>query len=843
VKDVIEVDNLYNKTPALKSTPTPLEMHFNEITKEPFVFKSLTWTTSTPIGELARVTLPQDLLINDLIKMPFNFSSYYTIDMCVLIQTAGTMKHQGCMIVAALPHATPTITNINQILAAPHAFLNANEANPVCLPCPFYINGNVAQSSLWDNVAPNAALARQPLAFCELVFFVINPLAASTGSSTSLSISLSAQVKQCRFFGPNNRKSAWIAQGSYQRQGLVEDVLNVPTMILDSAASGLKGVVGDIIDIGRSTIRNLTGFHNPNDPVIEQRVVTTKRNFQNNVDSKVCMEVLDNHSKYSRIYDDYYFHTDIDEMNLTHLLSKPVYVGTFNIDTNTIRGTNLMAYPITPMVEIAKSGLGYNDTYCSTMRLLYESSKFWRGGLKLHIQSVCTSFHFTKLCVVKVYSPGRQALALTPQVMKYADVINMPTDVIEFSNGGQIQTIELPYCSDTKQLDCTKDYIYNAVNHGLVYIYLETPLAISEGVPSNMSFNVYISGAEDLEFAGYASDLVDRVVPPPPSTLSAEGTIKRRNMVKQSAKVVSLVSDQSPILNEPESGDNPLEMSFQPNVSLRDYLRIMQPLDTFTISETSDSPVYAYNVAEMLYGLKDFYKTSNQALMRDFLGLSGGVKVRFKITGCANAKISYLPPSTMAINSSFGGVYPTSGTTPLATTGELYTQFHKSTGFMPDTSYTSPQVDGAEYVYPDTSISAVSPIATASVYHNIVIIEATIPNMNLNNFVGTSHKWSYMDFAERSVNEDMGIIFIHARALGTPETPVPISILPYIGLSDEARVGFHVFNPTKTVSHATNEGKKYRLTHYSPSAFIHTYVDGMIINPNATATSSYYFKT
>jgi len=60
-------------------------------------------------------------------------------------------------------------------------------------------------------------------------------------------------------------------------------------------------VASDALDYGRGIIRDYTGLHNPNVPMIHERVITTPLNFQNNIDTAQYFEKLDPYTKFDRI--------------------------------------------------------------------------------------------------------------------------------------------------------------------------------------------------------------------------------------------------------------------------------------------------------------------------------------------------------------------------------------------------------------------------------------------------------------------------------------------------------------------------------------------------------------
>lgn len=532
--------------PRVDTIPASFKMNYDNILNKPFLIASIPWNTNSGVGELFRIPFPSAIMTNPLASIPFEASVFFQADMCTMLQVSGTPMHMGTVCVACVPNGSPKIEDVNSILSAPHVFLSANESTSVCLESPMYIPTVLARTQ-----AANVDIGNKTINYCtqgtdvfDLVFFVLNNLEVSSGASNSITISVSHIYKQADFYVPKVSKLVWKPESemvdvvwsmakwvpvfctgvsliskvrkffrrkkkaqNFHVEGFVDEVFKMPTQIADDVSTGLKKVSGDIIDYMRRSFRTLTGFHNPNIPTLDKRVVSAHRNFVNNVDIPTHMEVLDPHANFSRIYDDHYFRTTQDEMDINYLCAKPVYLSSFQVKESNSVGQLLFAVPITPMVEASVLPTGNASTiFYSNMRTIYECSKYWRGSLKLHIQANCTNFHFCKIVVVLNYAGVANTLTTIRAFPEYRSTHNLPNTTLEFSAGGQIQTIDLPFVSNFRQLECTKDYLLNALQHGVVYGYLVQPLTSNGSVPKDILFNVYMSGGDDLQFSGYATD-------------------------------------------------------------------------------------------------------------------------------------------------------------------------------------------------------------------------------------------------------------------------------------------------------------------------------------------------
>lgn len=786
---VIEAPRVYNKLPRVdRNVPAELKMDFSRFIQKPFLIATGSFSTTDPVfTKIQRYSFPEVIMDNATAAVPFLHSCLYRLKACVALQLSGTPSHQGCLLAAAIPPDTPDITHPNQLLSAPHVFLNANEATSVCLEAPMYTPSQLLRTNDFNTSGTdkNSTFNSTPSAAFDIIIFVMNQLSAAAGASTTVSFSMHAIFEEADFYVPKNGVQSWT------QQSFIDDIKEVPTMILDRAATGLKSVVGDAVDMARGAIKKWTGFHNPNHSEIDHRVIVATHNFSNNVDIKQLYEVMDPHSKFSRVYDDLYFRTDQDEMDLRYLLSKPVYIGTATLSSTAATGKRLMSYPITPMVEAsAPSGL-FDTNWYSMMRTIYECSRLWRGSLKLHVQAVCTNFHYCKLVFYKDYScaTGLAYDTVAQYYPKYEDVHNLTLDTIEFSAGGQVQTIDLPYCAITNQLECTKDYITNIAQHGMVHCYVVQPLVFNNNVPTSIQFNFYMSGGDDLEFAGYDTDnYLSPATPGPISSYAPQSgkapDVSRFYEPQSGIPSFVDVSPQTDILNEEVEYKEVTKMSLRPNTSIRDYLRRMHPTPTYThtIQEGQKLLLYTVDLASLL-NLSDNYHDAMTIMCSHYLGISGGLKIKVRVQGGLHSSLYFIPPSsytTNGISPFFVKTFPTvPSSIPLTTPGSTAAvgQFFADMGTK---IYPIPVSELPTYTYNSDLIT------------HIAQHEVAIPNMSPFNYVGTAWKWTE---DSESAADSLGFIVV---AINLPDTGV-VDIVTSIAFNDETRLGFQVYNPKKSV--------------------------------------------
>lgn len=271
--------------------------------------------------------------------------------------------------------------------------------------------------------------------------------------------------------------------------------------LFDNVAGGLKRIANDAIDGGRVLVKEYTGLHNPNIPINTNRVITTPVNYMNLTDGQQYFEKLDPYAKFDRILDQPIFGTSIDEMAISHITGKKQYIGTVTVRSGDAVGKLLWVRPISPFQGGIKTNTEDSSvTIANNIELMHTFHRAWRGGLKLEIQSVMNNKQQVKLKVIKMYNPSVNSLSQYPV---YNSISNAPSHLLEFTAGGQTQEVDLPYLARNKLTPCATNMDVEAMLHGLYYIYVAQPLANSESSPTEISFNLYIRGDNDLTFYGY----------------------------------------------------------------------------------------------------------------------------------------------------------------------------------------------------------------------------------------------------------------------------------------------------------------------------------------------------
>jgi hypothetical protein len=782
----------------------------------PFFVESVPWNTEPALTYLTYNIrrLPGDIFTsNPSLEAALKLGAYFRSDLSLSISLAGTIGHAGTLIAGILPPFPGDLIDgpsiINSILSGPHCFLSANEATSCVLHVPWYCNTDVASL----DINPTPPVTRQavceglkPGDFGTLVLFVLNPLTFSDGSSSSLNVTIEACFSSLDIFVPCPKYITFVTQGlkdSFKTQGLQ----SIASAAIDATTSYSKKMVGDAIDVLRQGIKYYTGLHNPNIPLINNRMITTRRNYPNNTTGEQFFEKLDPYPEIDRIVDRPIFNTDVDEMSIKHILSKPQYLGTFNVREINQVGNLKWARPISPF-QGGLNGRNQSVYSANNLELFHSISRAWRGSLKIHIQSVMNNKQQIKLRVVQLYNPPFSASSGYP---RYSDILSAPSHLIEFTAGGQIQSIELPYLCRNQLTPCAPDRSTEAFFHGMYYIYVAQPLVFSNDSPTSISFNIYMSGGEDLTFHGYATEPFVQS----PYVLPRENTfddIFSALVVSQKQKIQSLESKMDyftqglTVMNEPQKDATLESYSTSINTDTAHQERLYSPIDIRPIIRRmyqADGLTLANgpNVIDLnkLIGerLNELYCYIPQLVAGMYYGKNVGLKVKIKVFNSVNDSdliVMFAPPQ-VNIDSNLNQfrrsiVNPTGDLGPYDVTG----------------SYPFPLIEMSQYVSGPTRL-----------------YEFVIPNTSIYKFIGGPQKFTYS--TDTLSIADFGSLILWNDA-------PPCNITTFFGFTDETRFGFHCMAPIF---------RPYTLNGVSASAYKGSTEDGENAPPRLTLNPYLYF--
>nr|UNY42166.1 MAG: polyprotein [Picornavirales sp.] len=790
-RDIQEIDSPFNDYYMKVDIPDAYRVDAKAFIERPFYVDEVSFPDTAARYTLLTSTvkfLPGDIArSNPSVLNMFKMAAYGRPDLIINVSMAGTITHAGCILVGVLPPfpAYPTLVNVNNkklintILSGPHAFLYANEATSVAIPVPWFCNTDLATTDMQsdDNYDPTLDITATNGNYATLVYMVLNPLTPSTGSSKILKIIVEACFKNFDLAVPTPRFVEWAAQsGRFMPQsGIFSELSDFATGLLNSTADGIKTVAEDAIDAGRGAVKDYTGLHNPNIPNVQQRVVTTMTNFVNNTDVPQFFEKLDPNAQFNRIVKEPIFNSAIDEMSTTNITTKKQLIGTIQVTTDMSVGQLLWVRPISPF----QGGLGNSTTdgsiQCSNnLELMHSFTRGWRGGLTLTIQSVMNNKQQCKLKVIKLYNPSVKITASYPV---YRTVVNAPTHLLEFTQGGQEHRVELPYLCRNDITPCTSNTDTEAIFHGAYYIYIAQPLVVSDSSPTTIEFNIYLEGNSDLTFFGYttANTYHDSysIIPPSKQKFEAQsGTLKVMNEPQKQTHTTRIDDKEEQLTHINR---------LMPLPDIRSLVRRMYKSQTYKYTLSANSTTTAQTQLGSFLGELPYSwnYTPIETLSRMYYGKTAGFKFRAMLSlvankpehnniDFANIRFYYLPQNINAL-----------------------TAFKVITSAPPNlAAFSSPFIPSDCVPLPFQILERESTTMNK-------VYEFVIPDTSFYKFMGSPNKFMNFDTNANPPNlsqSDFGTLLIQFSNL-LAEGDLNVILELYVGLTDESRFGFHTMAP------------------------------------------------
>lgn len=697
---------------------------------------------------------------NKQIAVLVNYGALYRMKMVLSISLAGTLTHSGCLLVALTPPKVSSVgpISLNSLMTSPHGFLYANEATSLELKVPWYCPSDYAPLYSAEQATINRPVDFTDLPnsqYGQLVAVVLNPLTSPSGSNT-LQITIQAKFEELDIYVPSIRPGTWLVPGAET------PVMEMRSEALVSGISTfLRGgkvvahAAGDVFDTVSKALFKLTGLHNSNKPVINDRILVTARNYTNAVDVPQYFEKADPYCMTERITDDYIFGTTDDEMSMRYILAKEQYVGTFVVSTTDLVGTLLWSRPISP------HQMPYDKVICNNISLMYILSRAWNGDFEIVFRSSATNKQQFKLAVARFYHPPLRALGEYPS---FPDVVNTLTQVIEFTAGGQEQVVLMPYLGRLEVTPISPDPNIQAMLHGLYYVYVAQTLTVGDDSPLTAEVNVFIR-SKTLNFYGYATETVGKFDVP----LRSESG---QYVSTSDMKVMNAPQQQEDI--QADESYNNLSNRIHPIVNVRDYVRRMYKFGVLSYNPPPED-IYGEIVIPLsmivggqspvdLFG-SSYTVTPVMLVSSMYYGKQIGFKLKFVFSDALN-------------------------------NGEGLSDMQYEAYFVPPAPYitsSSNVVNGCNLssermnLFPFPIIDG--PLAVTAA--NKRILECVVPNVSPLKFMT-----SVVELAPEPSNMfsyDYGhIVLVFRHKAGLPN----ITVSMFVGLSDESRLGFHTIAPT-----------------------------------------------
>jgi hypothetical protein len=790
--------------------------NLNMMLERPSFVNSYAWTTTAASHAIiAKLKVPQDLLVNSITTAPFSLFQYWRGSVNVHAQVVATPLHQGLLAMVYVPLTQPVfienniITNFASLSINPCVYLYANANTSAELTIPFnsplhYMNLQAPYDAT-DNIS-----------FLGHIYIVVfNPLQASASSTLSVNVSLFTRFTDNEFKVPavSSPSSVFRAQSGFitslAKKIIPKDIVKKGVSMFSSELGPFApivnsaipdNIVGDALDF----IHGVTGLDKPLDPNFNapsKFVAVSPMNYSVGVEHIDKMVVDPSNVALTAVET---FASTCDEMNFDELKMRYSYLGSFNLSTSQIAGTILASLPINPIPNYILLGTNNVMPLISYLTLPFN---FWKGGLTYKIQAVSTSFQTAKIFFAVNYgqylaSSSLNIYSLTSQYGS-AFEINQGTNEFEFT---------VPYVATTSQLYVTNNNVPSINDSmGTINIAVINPLVAPNNTPITITFNVFMAGAHDFEVSTLSFS--NNVYPAPNASMPLVRSSKPKIFKAQSANAQPLniaptttfsTSSDENVLAPNDNTQNRSDVSERSLFSIRNLLRKYQLMYRSYSNNTTGANYEIFNISTLLSkvpnNLESFGIMSHYAAL--FRSYKGSLRFKIILEDCPDVftySVNYIPPVL--------GYPVLPSDTPTA--NNIQSQFRYDTTGIPATTV----IDNSTRL----TVSYVNSIQKCAEFE--VPFESIFKSVLINTWQETVTVGKFYS--------DLGSIVINFYPIFQADPPNAINYSLYMSFSDESRFG-NLYNIPYLMPNAIQTGED--LSPLTPDSFITP------TNPNFTLT-------
>jgi len=530
--------------------------HTEDLLKKPIVLATVAWTTSQTLGtDIFTTDLPNAVweVASALPQSLLDFFTFYRSDLVLRFQLNSTKFHLGRLTAYFDPLYTSSIaTSVYRASGFPNVKLDASESTVAELNIPYVHFQNYLNMLSTDLTT---AMGR-------LHLLVLNPLAASTGSTTSVDVTILVYARKPSIHVPiyshdvtRSRSSAKtlynaVAQAWWDDIPILGNIIRNPGEAFNAASdivsTGVQlweGNFAGALQSGQNAIKETSFVLNHDYPVS----VNAEGHFMNHAVSNIAAGKgiyqgtrLALNPLSSTIPLQGVLPTSTHEMSIDYIKQIPMLQSQITWQTTTTQASSLYNQYVAPQFltqYITSSDPDLALIYPTYIHHLSSMFRFWRGSIILRLEAVCTQFHTGRLLIA--YLPG--VFTSTPTM---AQAMNSPSLILDLQQAKEIE-FEMPYQTIYPWLYTSLSTATSSSGDdrssstlGSVFIYVLNTLTATNNIPTSITVNLYVRGGKDLEFS----------VPfTPHVVLSALPTVF--NAIAQAAEEVEESSTRSDVLD------------------------------------------------------------------------------------------------------------------------------------------------------------------------------------------------------------------------------------------------------------------------------------------------------
>jgi len=456
--------------------------------------------TELPIVGTTPCDVPADLLQNNLVMTPFlRFQWWRCKSITVRFQLVASRFHQGRLGVYFYPSMVPK-GNVTFGYLGPtrwtqlqHAFLDPANGTVIDFEIPFRFHKG------WIDLVFGDSLG-------QIHVQVLNQLQAATGASTSVEVKVFVSFNESHFRTPrpggDSFKSVMEREAKKMGYTLVKTVKEVGGFegIGASVGKELDSLVEDILPAevtgaiaGIALDKPAVTEYPP--PLVHKdaQYMSANRGIEN-------LERMTLEPSAQYITADQ-FGDSMDEMDMTYLLKKRVYLTRFNWAATQTVGTVLWSNINSPSHYMGATVGSFDPTIIGALADLFT---YWRGRIVLIFQVVGTAFHEGRLDFCN--HP-----AVTTPPTDYAAALSQYVNSQTIRNTNNTVEVAIPFHSDTpwkrcwngeNLVDTISDSGIRSMDYvtGCVSVRVSVPLKNPNNVANNVDVNVFVACGDDFEF-------------------------------------------------------------------------------------------------------------------------------------------------------------------------------------------------------------------------------------------------------------------------------------------------------------------------------------------------------
>lgn len=552
---------------------------------ERYSFKaSYPWsTTAASRTVLAKIEIPEDLLVSQITANPFEVFQFWRGDVELQIQVIGTPFHQGKIMAIFFPLLNEALAmdQINTMsfeswMVNPtlHLMPNTNSVGVMTIP----YNNIQKYIDLTQSAAPSTVNR-----LGTLIIVVMNRLELASTASDTVTVSVQSRLMNSEFKVP--RVSQPITAFGFAQSSIVPKIKNTLVHVASGALSKLAdtllpdSIVGDALSFVGSFLDK------PTNPIIAEstRIQPIGRmNFTTGVELIDKLTLQPDHTACSN---EHTFGTYVDEMDFEYLKKKETYLGSFIVKTEDPVGKVVASFPINPI----PSPITLNaPNFVPLLTFLSLPYAFWQGAISYRFEVVATSMQTCKIFIAETFGSYTPATSLDVN-----QLTSQYGEAYEINQGTSSVTVTVPYVATTDFKYVPTGNVYSDFDTtGYINVVILNPLVAPSNTPTDITINVYIAGGDDFQLSTLTMHNN--------MSLGVANSDEAVAPLQLNDTTINLAHDE--LVSPPSSSSVRTPQTQAPVNHMQSVLKKYQPCGIMTLDNSNaNTTLYSYNLSNLFF--------------------------------------------------------------------------------------------------------------------------------------------------------------------------------------------------------------------------------------------------